>query len=197
VKIDIGARVRTRDDKTVGEVHRVVVDLDNQAVVSLVVLEGRLLSRDVLVPIDFIESSNPKEVTLRLAADELDQLPDFVYNEILAPPPAWTLAPIYPDGTAYVPIRQRKRLGRTQVDLTPGTRVWATDGEIGRVDEIELDEFGELDAFWVRANGIFAYDVRIPAEWIARADESGIYVHGGRADIEAQLAMGSLASFKR
>jgi sporulation protein YlmC with PRC-barrel domain len=197
VKIDIGARVRTRDGKSVGEVHRVVVDLDDKAVVSLVVLAGRLLSRDVLVPIDFVERATPDEVTLRLTADELDQLPNFEWNEILAPPPVWTLAPIYPDGTAYVPIRQRKRLGRTQVDLTPGTRVWATDGEIGRVDEVELDEFGELDAFWVRAGGVFAYDVRIPVEWIARADEAGIYLHGSRADIEAQLALRGMASFKR
>ena len=50
MKIDVGAHVRTRDGRHVGEVHRVVVDLDDQAVTAIVVLRGRWLSRDVLVP---------------------------------------------------------------------------------------------------------------------------------------------------
>src|SRR3984893_5138690 len=112
MKIDIGAPVRTRDGRQVGEVHRVVVDLDDQAVTAIVVLKGRLLSRDALVPLDFIDRADAHELVLRLDEDQLDQLPDFTYNEILAPPPTWTLAPLYPDGAAVIPIRQRKRLGR-------------------------------------------------------------------------------------
>src|SRR3979411_2051111 len=161
MKIEIGAPVRTRDGKRVGEVHRVLIDLDDDSVTGIVVLKGRLLSRDILVPLDFIDRVEGNEVVLTLDEDELEQLPEFAYNEILAPPPAWTLAGPYPDGSLYVPIRQRKRLGDHHVDITPGTRAVALDGEIGRVDEIELEpDTGELDAFWVRADGLFAYDVR-------------------------------------
>src|SRR5216683_5153447 len=109
MKIEIGAPVRTRDGKHVGEVHRVLIDLDDHLVTGIVVLRGRLLSRDILVPIDFIDRVEGDEVVLTLDEAELDQLPDFAYNEILAPPPAWTL---------------------------------------------------------------FAHDMRIPAEWVERADES-------------------------
>jgi hypothetical protein len=46
-----------------------------------------------------------------------------------------------------VPIQQRKQLGQHHIDITPGTRVLARDGEM-----------------------------RIPAEWVERADESAAYV---------------------
>jgi sporulation protein YlmC with PRC-barrel domain len=188
MKIDIGAPVRTRDGRTVGEVHRVVVDVDDRAVIGIVVLKGRLLSRDVLVPLDFVDRANDREVVLRLDENQIDQLPEFAYNEILAPPPAWTLAGPYPDGTVYVPIRQRKRLTQGQFDITPGTRVWATDGEIGQVDEVELDaSTGQLDAFWVRSGLVLADDLRIPAEWIDRVMESGIHLAGSRLEIEIGL----------
>src|SRR3981081_1899558 len=194
MRIEIGAPVRTHDGKRVGEVHRVLIDLDDNAVTGIVVLKGRLLSRDILVPLDFIDRVDGDEVELTLDENELDQLPDFVYNEILAPPPAWTMATPYPDLSVYVPIQQRKRLGQHHIDLTPGTRVIARDGEIGRVEEIELDPItGELDAFWVRAGGIFAHDMRIPAQWVERADESGVHVDATKLDIETGLGPQSRA----
>jgi uncharacterized protein YrrD len=196
MKLDIGVPVITRDSRTVGEVHRVIVDVDDRAVTAIVVLKGRWLARDVLVPLDFIERATPDEVVLRLDEDQLDQLPDFAYNEILAPPPAWTLATLYPDGTVYVPLKQRKRLGQGQFDITPGTRVWATDGPVGHVDEVELDETtGELDAFWVHAGTIFAHDMRIPVEWIERVDDAGVHLAGTKLDIEVGLGPASRALF--
>ena len=70
----------------------------------------------------------------------------------------------------------------------------AIDGDIGRVDQVELDPVtGELDAFWIRADGIFGHDIRIPAEWIERADESGVYVKASKVDIETRLAPQSRA----
>jgi len=187
MQIEIGASVRTRDGRHIGEVHRVLVDLQDSAVTCIVVLKGRLLSRDVLVPLDFIDRVEDDDVVLTLNEGELDQLPEFAFNEILAPPPTWTAGP-YPDGTFYVPVRQRKRLGQHHVDLTPGTRVHASDGEVGRVHQVELDpQTGELDAFWIRADGIFGHDVRVPAEWVERADESGVYVKASRLDSETRL----------
>jgi sporulation protein YlmC with PRC-barrel domain len=194
MKIEIGARVRTRDGRDVGEVHRVLVDLEDNAVTGIVVLKGRLLSRDILVPLDFIDRADEHEVVLTLTEDELEELPEFAFNEILAPPPAWTMATPYPDLSVYVPILQRKRLGQHHVDITPGTRVFATDGEIGIVDEVELDPVtGELDAFWVRAGRVFPHDMRIPAEWVERVDETSVHVAASRLDIEAGLGPSSQA----
>jgi sporulation protein YlmC with PRC-barrel domain len=194
MKLNIGARVRTRDGRDVGEVHRVLVDLDDNAATGVVVLKGGLLSRDILVPLDFIDRADASEVILTLNADELDQLPDFAFNEILAPPPAWTSAGPYPDGSVYVPILQRKRVGQHQFDIAPGTRVFATDGSIGKVEEIELDPVtGELQAFWVRTDGFFSHPMRIPSEWIERLDEDEVHVAALRSEIETGLGPQSRA----
>ena len=95
MNIEIGAPVRTQDRAEVGHVHRVVVDLEQEAVVSIVVLKGRLLPRDILVPLDFVDAANSDGVTLRLSRSELDHLPNFSYNQVFSPPPTWTL----PGGT--------------------------------------------------------------------------------------------------
>ena len=132
--------------------------------------------------------------TIGLNEDELDQLPEFAYNEILAPPPLWTSAGPYQDGSFYVPVRYRKRLGERRVDITPGMRVRATDGDAGRVDQVEVDpSTGELDAFWIRADGVFGHDIRVPAEWVERADENGIVVKASKLDIETRLGPQSRA----
>jgi uncharacterized protein YrrD len=177
MQIDIGARVRTRDQGDVGEVHRVVVDVDREEVVSIVVLKGRWLSRDILVPLAYVERADADGVALSLVTDELEQLPDFVYNEFVTPPPTWTFPMPYPGGAVYVPMAQRERLGGNEVDLTPGTRVLATDGDLGSVDQIEIDSAsGRLDAFWVKRGGLFPHDLRIPAEWVTRLDADGVHL---------------------
>jgi nucleotide-binding universal stress UspA family protein len=89
-RIEIEAPVRTRDGHRVGQVHRVVVDLDQQAVVGVVVLGRGPLARDILVPIDFVDRVGDGEVGLRLTSEELDRLPDFAFNELLTPPPGST-----------------------------------------------------------------------------------------------------------
>lgn len=190
--IEIGAEVWTKDNRQVGQVHRVVVDLEQQAVVSIVVLKGRFLSRDILVPLDFIDTARPGRVTLDLTKDELERLPDFSYDKFFSAPPTWAFPIVYPGGVVYVPVSQRRRLSASQQDLTTGTRVYASDGDLGTVDRVELDATGHLDAFWVRPSGL-SYDLRIPVEWIDGLDATGVQLATSRAAIEADLADESMA----
>lgn len=192
--IEIGARVRTRDDGDVGEVHRVVVDLEAQSVASIVVLKGHLLSRDILVPLDYVERADEDGVVLNLTTEELESLPDFSYNEILTPPPTWAFPMPYPDGSAYIPMNQRERLGGSELDLVPDTKVLARDGELGTVDRVELVEgTGRVDAFWVRSGGLFGHDLRIPAEWVEGVEEAGVILAATREEVEARLGPESRA----
>ena len=188
-RIQIRARVRTLDHVVVGEVHRVVVDLEQQAVVGVVVLGRGPLARDVLVPADFIESVANEELLLRLTGDEVERLPDFSYNDFVTPPPeTWTSFVPVPDGPILIPVSQRKRLGPAQHEITPGTRVRAEDGDVGAVQRIEVDQMGRLLAFWVRTDGVFAKNLRVPCEWLRHVDVDGnLLVAGTRADIEAHL----------
>jgi hypothetical protein len=187
-QIRLRAPVRSLDNDNVGEVHRVVVDLEQRAVVSLVVLGRGPLGRDVLVPIEFIDRIQQGEIQLRLTRQELDELPDFEFNEFLTPPPTWTAFVPATDGPTLVPAAQRKRVGPRGQDITPGSRVVALDADLGSVDRIEVDQTGTIEAFWVRADGIFATDMRIPAAWVERDDrEHQLRVRASGADIETYL----------
>jgi uncharacterized protein YrrD len=194
MQIDIGSRVRTQDEGDVGEVHRVVLDLDREAVVSIVVLKGHLLSRDILVPLEYVERADEDGVVLRLTTDELEQLPDFAYNEFLSPPPTWAFPMPYPGGAVYVPMTQRERLGGNQLDLTPGSKVLTTDGELGSVDQVEIESgSGRVDAFWVKTGGLFGHDLRVPAEWVDSLDEDGVHIAATHDEVAARLSVESQA----
>jgi PRC-barrel domain len=187
-QIHIRAPVRTLDDELVGEVHRVVIDLEQRAIVSVVVLGRGPLARDVLVPVDVIEALDEDQLILRLTRDELDELPGFTYTEYVTPPPTWTsLVPriIRP---AWLAVSERKRLGAHQQDITPGSRVLGVDGDLGPVDRVEVDRTGQIEAFWVRGDGLFATDMRIPIEWIQQTDVQGnLRIDATKADIETHL----------
>jgi nucleotide-binding universal stress UspA family protein/sporulation protein YlmC with PRC-barrel domain len=172
--IQLRAQVRTRDNQHVGEVHRVVADLEQHAVASIVVLGRDRLARDVLVPVDFIEKLDDRGVELRLTAEEVDALPDFSYHEFVTPPSTWTSVP--------APATEQQRIGPHQVAVTPETRMLAIDGLLGRVDAIELDlETGELKAFDIR-------QMRIPAEYVQASDEEDtLRVAAKLADIDGFL----------
>jgi sporulation protein YlmC with PRC-barrel domain len=194
MNIEIGARVRTSDDRDVGAVHRVVVDLERQAVASIVVLKGRLLSRDILVPLEYVERADEGGVMLRLTEGELEKLPDFSYNEILTPPPTWAFPLPYPGGAVYIPVSQRERLGGNEVDLTPGVKVYAIDGEVGEVEEVEIDpRTGQVDAFWIKTGGLGSHDLRVPAEWVDTVGEQGIRLVASRDELGTQLGPESQA----
>jgi uncharacterized protein YrrD len=195
MNIEIGARVRTQDDDAVGEVHRVIVDLEEQSISSIVVLKGHLLSRDIRVPLEYVERADEDGVLLGITTQQLEDLPDFVYNEILTPPPTWAFPLPYPGGAVYVPVSQRERLGDTEVDLIPGVKVVSTDdAELGTVAEVEVDpDSGRVDAFWISSGGIFSHDLRIPAEWVDGIDAERLRVAATQHQLEEWLGEESRA----
>lgn len=182
-RIKLGADVRTAEGERVGEVQRVVVDLEQQAIVGIVALGRGVLAREVLVPLELIDSATEHEVQLRLTREQVGQVPDFVYHEFDLPPSTWSANDL---GLA----RERARLGPAQRDIAAGTRVHADDGDIGRANQVDFDpESGHLIALWVRPDGLLRPQLRIPAEWLRGAGtRADLHVGGLPTDIEAYLA---------
>jgi nucleotide-binding universal stress UspA family protein/sporulation protein YlmC with PRC-barrel domain len=178
-QLTLRADVHSADTRRVGEVHRVVVDLEQHAVVGIVVVGRTALGRDVLVPFDFLGPAEGHDVELRLTRDQYEQLPDFVYNEFKMAPSTWTSV-----GTARV----RQRLGPGQRDVTLETQVLAEDGGIGHVDQVDADPAtGQLIAIWVRPERGLRPRMRIPAEWLHGFDVHGnLLVGHQRAEVEAR-----------
>ena len=146
-------------DGVCGKVIRLVVDPVARAVTHLVVEPRHRPGLGRLVPLDLVDGATPKEVRLRCTRAEFDQL-GFAEDADFAP---WTSLDQYPGYSAeqiltlpyYSPIaaggmpqtQESQETGLTGADSLPldkvgvrrNERVFATDGEIGRVEGLVID----------------------------------------------------------
>src|SRR2546425_814848 len=93
MRIDLGAKVRTKDGHDAGSVRRVIVDPSSQHVTGFVVSTSRLLGRDVIVAGDAFLSGSGDTVTLDLTKEELERQPSFEQADYTVPPVGW-VAPL-------------------------------------------------------------------------------------------------------
>ncbi len=152
----IGADARCADG-VCGKVTQVVVDPVKRAVTHLVVEPRHWPGLGRLVPIDLVDAATPKEVRLRCTRAEFDQL-GFAEDTDFAPPTSldqysgysaeqMLMLPYYsPIGGQDMPqTREDEPTGAYgslppgEVDVRRNERVYATDGEIGRVEGLVIE----------------------------------------------------------
>lgn len=164
--IRLGAPVFAADRRRVGSVDRVVLEPSSGRVTHVVVHEGMLLTRDVVVPVESVESASPRRVRLRLRAAELDQLPDFVETAYVplaskdvpplitweGPPDYEPHAVLVPAASLYTPqvmpfapqlVEERKAIPPDAADLAVGTPVECLDRSVGTIVEVHVDSTDE------------------------------------------------------
>jgi hypothetical protein len=88
MRVDLHAKVLTRDGDSAGHVEHAVVDPNTNEVTDFVVSTGGLLGKDVLVPRTALDQASPEGDALRLGLDrhELERLPAYEpgdYSEFL------------------------------------------------------------------------------------------------------------------
>src|SRR5205823_7865404 len=91
MRIDLHARVITREGETAGNIDRAVVDPQTNEVTEFVVSTGGLLGKNFLVPQEQVDQVSADGDELRLCLDkhELEQLPTYEPADSAAPPPNW------------------------------------------------------------------------------------------------------------
>lgn len=73
-----GVNVKTELGDKVGDVDRVVIDPGSGEVTHLVVRKGGLLSKDKVVPLDWVQRTNADEVILNVKREAIENAPDFL-----------------------------------------------------------------------------------------------------------------------
>src|SRR5438046_10518467 len=108
MRIDLDAKVRTRDGEHAGSVQRAVVDPRTNEVTEFVVGTGGFLGKDVLVPRTEVERADADgdAIRLRLTKEELEQLPAYVPANYVVPPTGAALPMAYgfPDSGYLWPV---------------------------------------------------------------------------------------------
>jgi uncharacterized protein YrrD len=160
MRIDLNAKVRTRDGNEAGNVHRVLVDPSTGRITGFVVSTSRLLGRDVIVGEDAFAEAGPEGdvITLNLTKRELDTQPTFEQGDYVVPPAGWagpnvgyTIPPtafLWPADTATAEPAEESRPA-----IKKGDAVKDRDGDVvGSVEDIRFDErTGEVLSFIVKA----------------------------------------------
>lgn len=182
------AEVRCLDGRC-GRLARIVLDPRTRAVTHLVI---RLPDgRSVVLPMAWVGSATGEALALKVASDELRDLPDFVTTDFCLP--AVDLAHPYGEGCALIrlpdlgvfdagvlPIEHRA-IPPGEVALQEGMPVLCSDGSCGRVDEVLLDpDQAHASAFVVRKGFLFARDVTVPLSWVSGIDEEGVHLKANR-----------------
>ncbi len=195
--VPFGTRVVDKNGRGVGTVSRVVLHSDSRQVVGLVVHQGVLDRRQLVVPIGKVASAGD-EVRLTLSASELAGL-DLYHAPSLQPMPdhwempvgfdqrefflvggdGWTEAvlPFQPtsptvSGTpAYVPSTGAAADVR-EPDIAAEQEVYDKAGQkIGEVEAVEIDQAtGRIVRIIVRRGTLFRGETAVPASMIGSAD---------------------------
>ena len=213
--VPFGTHVLDRDGMSVGTVSRLVLHPDSRQVAAIVVQQGVVNRREVVVPINKVASFGD-EVRLDLHASELagfglfdatslKPMPDhwpmpagFDQRSFFLVPDVWSAAmlpfqltsPAVSGTPAYIPDPDAER--RPEPAIAAATPVYDNAGErIGEVEAVQLDHAsGRITRVIVRRGKLFRTETAIPAGVIASVAGDRITL-GVRADEVKKLDRGA------
>lgn len=207
MEFHFGADARGRDDEKLGYVRGVVLEPDTDQIASLIVEHAGFDERRVLVPIGAVESASHDGTDLALSRQQFDQMPNFAIDRNIAPPPTAdnlededNIAPenvpdVPPVGAAtgvesiaFTPIIQETENIPGDDDVIDAqTVVRATDGEIGSVADVLVDDqTNRITALALEKGFIFKHEVKLPIGWAVSIQPEEIVLNVDRARVEAE-----------
>jgi len=196
----IGATIMGREGETLGKLKHVIVDPKTNEVVEIVLGESGLLGRDVIVPVGAVNFADHDTLSVELDKDQADKLQAFAVTHYINPtgeisgyPTGALIAPgMSPVGAAsgletigMVPIVEvTEQIPEGDVDLEPGTEVWATDGRIGSVRDVLVDDqTRRVRGFVVEKGFVFHTDVEIGMDQVATVGADRVTLKVSKAEL--------------
>jgi sporulation protein YlmC with PRC-barrel domain len=174
------------------QVQCVVLNPITRRVTHVVVKEDSFPRLERLVPVELVAETSPDQIHLTCSRQELHALESFVETEFL--PGEFPYAPyalsefrvwpyILPDDE-LVPM-EHERVPPGELAVHRGSRVRATDGDVGQVDEFLVDrESGHITHLVLREGHLWGQkDVLVPVSEIGQVDEDRVYLTLSKEEI--------------
>jgi sporulation protein YlmC with PRC-barrel domain len=182
--LTISAKVYTTDGDY-GRLTNLVLDPESKTITHLVVAAKGFGHIEHVVPLELVLEGTPDLVRLRRASQEVDALPEFIETDYVREQFAYYNGFYDPFRSldvsipmmASVPMKHQV-LPPGELAINRGARVQATDGQVGRVDEMVVDvSNGNVTQLFVHQGHLWARrDVAIPAGQITRIADDAIYL---------------------
>jgi sporulation protein YlmC with PRC-barrel domain len=191
--ISIHTEVRCLDG-VVGKSTNIIVDLVTEQVTH-VVIKTKVDGRKYLVPLEKIRGADRKEILLDCKKAEIRELTPFhaIYfntNDFYSGTPPLPSAEMGPDNTLYHPYRTSETPGqpsRMQLAIKKGAVVLATDGRVGKIDELVIDpKTHQVTHLILRKHHLInPLMITIPVTQIERADMDTILLKISKKEVAA------------
>ncbi len=193
-EIEIPMNVEVRSSKgPYGRSRFMILDPVADKVTHLVVEENDLSMSQRLVPLKFVGATTPERIDLTCSPEELGAMEIFMQEEFISAVsaiPDTMLWPYVAMGTELLTIRHEK-LPPGEVKVRRGTGVHATDGRIGKVDELMVDKAtgGITHLILVEGHLWGKKDISIPVNQIERIEKDAIHLKLSKKEVEALPAI--------
>ncbi len=189
--ITLGASVECTDGLA-GEASSVIVDPGTKRITHFVVKEKSSPHTERLVLAEHVVKTAAGTVRLDVTRDELSKMEPFVYTEYRD-----VNLPRYVGDYGYTkkeaPPREvrRERVPEGERAVRKGFEVQATDGKVGRIDELVIDaESGEITHLVMREGHLWGQkEIVVSVADIDYSDEEAVYLTLDKATISSHLAI--------
>jgi sporulation protein YlmC with PRC-barrel domain len=165
-----------------GQATHVIVHPATKKVTRVVVKEAKSPHVERIVPFKFVAEAPVNQIRLRCSRQDLSRMQVFVRTEHVET--AWSYVGPTPTGISKV---KRLNISEDELSVDSDTRVRATDGKAGRIDELVVDSSnGSITHLVLREGPVWApRAVTVPIADVERMDEKTVYLRTNRAAIEA------------
>ena len=204
MEFHIGAPIYDRDGNHDGSVKHVVIDPATKEVAEIVLGEGGILGRDVVVPIGAVQKAEKDRIDLALDHEQVNGLSDFTVTSYQSPPPEYFggapyanaglitmgAAPVGAatgiESIAFTPIVETtEKIPEGDVDLSPGTDVYATDGKVGSIRDVILDEqTNRVRAFIIEEGFLFHHDLEVSVDQVASFADGRVTLKASKDELK-------------
>ena len=201
MEIPLNAQVECTDGVCGHSVY-VLVDPLVDKVISLVVKETSSPNTEYIVPVDVISATIADTIQLRCSKAELEKMNPFVQTEYIAEKlpdrdfmyaggvygmgSYYYLPYVTPEVTVQVPVEHRQ-IPLGELAIRRGTRVEATDGYVGKVDEFVVNpKNGHITHVVMREGHLWGKkDVIVPISAIGETREDTVILKLDKHQVES------------
>lgn len=191
MKLDLETEVRYPEGDRAGVIRHVILDEDN-AVSAIVMSTDDMVSRDVIVPLGLLSEEPGGVIAINLSPDDLSDLESYTEERVAVLPEKWVMSRnAAPGGDVFpemmyqpiVPVMDVPDLPEGNMALSQGTEIWCLDGAWGVVDQVLVDDQGQVYAFVGRSDSTEEHDRVVPINLVAQVEANQVTLNCTLSDL--------------
>jgi sporulation protein YlmC with PRC-barrel domain len=201
MEIPLNAHVLCTDGEY-GRSEYVLINPVIDQITNLVVKEDSFPNKETIVPVDLVAESSDDGIQLRCSKADLEKMDPFIKTTFIEEKvpenfsryggglymmgSTYYMPFVTQDITMYEPV-EKKQIPPGELAVRRGTRVEATDGKVGTVDEFVVNpKNGHITDLVLREGHLWGKkDVIIPVSEIGETREDAVFLKLNKKQIEA------------